>query len=78
MTLEEKIDSLLDRMARIETALKYDGEGLIPAFREHCTSDEKFREDYYRFKRRAIAVLAFVVGAGGLGVGGWQVVSFLS
>jgi hypothetical protein len=69
-TLEEKVDSLLDRTARIETALKFDGEGLIPAFNEHCKNDKKFRDGFYRFRMWGIIILLLMLVANGFDVPG--------
>ena len=69
ITLEGKVDHLIEDVAEIRAALKYNGIGLIPSFEQHCNQDREFRADYYKFKRTVFVVTAFVVGSGGLGVG---------
>lgn len=76
-TYEEKIDGLVTDVAQIKTALTYDGTGLIPVFQKHCVSDEKFREDYYRFKRNCLTVFYFLLGAGVLTTGGIELAKHL-
>lgn len=66
-TLEEKVDTLMEDMMEVKTALKYNGTGLIPSFEKHCEQDRGFREDYYKFKRVAIGVFFFMVGSGAIG-----------
>ena len=42
--------------------------GLCRDFETHKDSDLLFRQDYYQFKRKIIAILAFAAGTGVLGV----------
>lgn len=73
MELEEKVDKLMIDISEIKTALTYDGTGLIPSFEKHCISDEKFRGDYYKFKRWVIGIACFLAGSGVLGVSIFEV-----
>jgi hypothetical protein len=66
-----ELEQLQKDVTEIKTALKgYNGskQGLIPAFEEHCKSDEKFRADYYKFKRACLAVFFTIIGASGIGI----------
>jgi len=67
-TLDEKVDSLIKDVAEIKAALKYNNIGLIPTFEQHCNQDREFRQDYYSFKRKVLAVFFFLLGSGVLGV----------
>jgi len=44
-------------------------DGLLKLFEEHKQSDERFREDYYIFKRWVLSVFFFLVGSGAITVG---------
>ena len=70
-SLDEKVDKLSIDVAEIRIALKgfNGGQGLIPAFEEHCKRDTEFRADYYSFKRKFLAIFFFLLGSGGLGFG---------
>lgn len=78
--LEKKVDELREEVSEIRTALKgYNGgQGLIPAFREHCERDEQFRKDYYSFRRRVLAVFFFLLGSGIFGAGGIKAFEYLA
>ena len=67
-TLEEKVDSLVNDVTEIKTALKgYNGLGLIPAFEAHCKADERFRNI-------AFIIFGILIGSGVLTVSILQVV----
>jgi len=73
-TLEDKVDLLVSKVARIESALSYDGQGLIPAFQKHCESSDSFRQEYYSFKRKVLCVFFFLIGSGVLGFSTLEIV----
>ena len=73
MTLEEKVDKLIEDVTEIKTALKYNGMGLIPTFEQHCIQDRELRQDYYKFKRWGIGILCFLIGSGAIGVSVWEI-----
>jgi len=56
---DEQLSQLLEDVSEIKTALKgYNG---YPGL---CKSHKDLAEDYYSFKRRALLVFGFLVGAG--------------
>jgi len=73
MNSEEKLDTLINTVTRIEQALRgYNGDpGLI---KEHCD----LKKDYYKFKMRALAVFYFLLGSGVLGISIWQIIGLAS
>ena len=75
--IEEKIDRLIIDFAELKidfaelkTAVKgYNGnQGLIPAFEQHCEDNKDFQKDYFKFKRKVLAVFFFLLGSGALGL----------
>jgi len=70
-TLEEKVDELMTEVTKIRTALQgYNGGvGLLKTFEQHCQQDKEFRQDYYSFKRKCIAIFFLILGSGGVSLG---------
>ena len=56
---DEQLSQLLEDVSEIKTALK--GDNGYPGL---CKSHKDLAEDYYSFKRRALLVFGFLVGAG--------------
>jgi len=78
MSLEEKVDALVVSVAKIEAALTYDGTGLLPAFKEHCASNDKFEEDFHKFRRLVLTIIGVLIGSGVLGVGAIEAIRALA
>lgn len=68
-TSEQMIQETYDRVNEMWTMLcgvkNTDDKGLVGDFND-------VKSDYYRFKRVVIAIFAFLVGSGILGVGIWK------
>ena len=56
---DDKFEQLVEDVTEIKIALKgYNG------YKGLCKSHEELAKDYYSFKRRALLVFGFMVGAG--------------
>lgn len=60
--LDKKLDTVADSVARVESALKYDGVGLIPSFQKHCEENQEFQRDYNKLKILVFTLIGAVAG----------------
>ena len=70
---EEEMKEQIQKIS--QALLGFNGhDGLLNLFEEHREADERFREDYYNFKRWVLSVFFFLVGSGVITAGIIQLV----